>query len=72
MSITGLSNMGKSGNTSANKTDLFASSGPLARTKFYRAIADEAQFIRNRSSLATIHPTYPYHHYSGRRVPAFV
>ncbi|KXN90402.1 hypothetical protein AN958_04271, partial [Leucoagaricus sp. SymC.cos] len=28
--------------------------GPLARTKFYRAIADEAQFIRNRGTRASV------------------
>ncbi|KAF9451016.1 hypothetical protein P691DRAFT_773496 [Macrolepiota fuliginosa MF-IS2] len=28
--------------------------GPLARTRFYRAIADEAQYIRNRSTRASI------------------
>jgi len=27
-------------------------SGLLARAKFYRAVADEAQYIRNRSELA--------------------
>lgn len=27
--------------------------GPLARTKFYRAIADEAQYIRNRATRAS-------------------
>ncbi|KAF9007048.1 SNF2 family DNA-dependent ATPase [Cyathus striatus] len=32
--------------------------GVLARTKFYRVIADEAQFIRNRSTRASISMAY--------------
>ena len=35
-----------------------AYSGPLARTKFYRVIADEAQFIRNRSTRSSISLAY--------------
>lgn len=33
-------------------------SGPLARTKFYPVIADEAQFIRNRSTRSSISMAY--------------
>jgi SNF2 family DNA or RNA helicase len=29
-------------------------SGPLARSRFYRVIADEAQYIRNRSTKASL------------------
>ncbi|EKM76597.1 hypothetical protein AGABI1DRAFT_78341 [Agaricus bisporus var. burnettii JB137-S8] len=32
--------------------------GPLARTKFFRVIADEAQFIRNRATRASISLAY--------------